>query len=199
MRFPPSLPDIAMDRLLSTIRDSGPSVGQTVFVAIDGLGASGKSTLASRLAEELGAQIVHLDDLSGPEPFSWMPRLKTEILEPVAQGARSLTYQPESWWGHTPPPVTDQLVTPVMIVEGVGSLHPDLTAFWGVTIFVDTPAALCLTRGVERDLATGESEEAIKQQWEMWQAAELAHLAKHDPAAKADFVARGDRPFDTQL
>lgn len=188
-----------MSHLLNTIRDSGPSVGQTAFVAIDGLGASGKSTLATLLSGKLGAEIIRLDDLSGPEPFSWMPRLRAEILEPVSRGATSLTYQPERWWGQTPPPVTDQPITPVMIVEGVGSHHPELRAFWRVTIFVDTPAALCLERGVARDLATGKTEEAIRQQWETWQAEELTYLADHDPAAHADFIFKGDLPFDTQV
>lgn len=188
-----------MDRLLSAISQSERRVGETVFVAIDGLGASGKSTLASLLADTLGAEIIRLDDLSGPKSFSWMPRLKAEILEPVSEGATSLTYQPESWWGRTPPPVTDQPVTPVMIVEGVGSHHPEVRAFWGVSIFVDTPAGLCLERGVARDMATGEPEAAIGRQWKDWQTAELAYLAERDPAAHADFVIMGDAPFVEQF
>ncbi|MEO1102064.1 MAG: hypothetical protein AAFW65_09495 [Pseudomonadota bacterium] len=188
-----------MDHLLSAIRHPDVSVGQSAFLAIDGLGASGKSTLATLLSGKLGAEIIRLDDFSGPEPFSWMPRLRAEILEPVSRGATSLTYQPESWWGQTPPPVTDQPVTPVMIVEGVGSHHPELRAFWRVTIFVDTPATLCLERGVARDLATGEPESAIRRQWEAWQAEELTYLAEHDPAAHVDFIVKGDVPFDTQV
>ena len=37
------------------------------LVAIDGLPVSGKSTLADRLAHELGAAIVYLDDFVRPE------------------------------------------------------------------------------------------------------------------------------------
>ncbi|MCI6206956.1 MAG: hypothetical protein MR654_08625 [Corynebacterium glucuronolyticum] len=34
------------------------------FIAIDGRGGAGKSTLAARTADEIGAAVVHVDDVS---------------------------------------------------------------------------------------------------------------------------------------
>ncbi|MEO1240324.1 MAG: hypothetical protein AAFX54_00320 [Pseudomonadota bacterium] len=188
-----------MQRLQRAIKESKAFVGKSVFLAIDGLGASGKSTLASLISDALGGEIIRLDDLSGSVPLSWLPRLKAEILTPISNGATSLTYQPESWWAHKPPPVIGQPVTPSMIVEGVGSHHPQVRSFWGVTIFVETPPALCFQRGVARDLATGRPKAEIEYLWRRWQAAELAYLEAHDPARRADFVVDGTAPFSTQL
>lgn len=188
-----------MNRLRRAITRAKARIGTTVFVAIDGPGASGKSTLACRIAAAFGAEIIRLDDFSASAAFSWMERLRTEVLAPIEAGAISLTYQPESWWGHTPAPVVDQPVTPIMIVEGVGSLHPDLRARWAVRLFVDTPASVCLERGIARDVSTGQPKMEIERLWRHWQAEEQAYLSAHDPAAAADFVVDGTRPFAAQL
>ena len=188
-----------MERLQNAIAKSAVRVGGSVFIAIDGLGASGKSTLASLIAAPLEAGIIRLDDLSDAQSFSWMPRLKTEILAPISNGATRLQYQPTAWWGQKPPPPIEQPITPMMIIEGVGAHHPSLRRFWSVAIFIDAPPALCLQRGVSRDLASGRPKNEIERQWRKWQADELTYMKAHEPAANADLVVDGTTPFENQL
>ena len=59
----------------------------TKIVAIDGRGGAGKSSLAERLAQELGgAQILRTDDFASWEnPLDWWPRLIEEALEPLSR------------------------------------------------------------------------------------------------------------------
>jgi len=166
-------------------------MANTTLIAIDGYGASGKSTLADRLAVSLDAGVIRLDDFDNGQAFGWRPRLEDEALQPIEAGATSLAYQPADWWGCRPPPRVEQPVRPVMIVEGVGSHHPDLVRRWGVTILVDTPPDVCFRRGVERDLVSGVGRGEIERQWQTWQADEIAYSTAHNPAASADFVVDG--------
>ena len=188
-----------MNKLKVALANATTSVGNTVFVAIDGWGASGKTTLASLIGDTLGAEVIRIDDFSRQESFSWIPRLREEVLKPIMNGARALTYQPETWWGHTPDPIVDQPVTPTMVVEGVGCLTSEMLPLWGVTILVDTPRSTCFDRGVERDLASGESKDEITRRWQQWQAAEAQYFEANDLADHVDFVVDGTIPFAQQL
>ncbi len=47
-----------------------------VVVAIDGMAAAGKSTLAAKLANELGGEIVHMDDFFLPMELRTLERMK---------------------------------------------------------------------------------------------------------------------------
>lgn len=188
-----------MDKLKAAIANATTLVGNTVFIAIDGWGASGKSSLASHIGDALGAEIVRVDDFSTQESFSWITRFREEVLVPVANGEKALTYQPESWWGHTPKPIVDQPVTPIMVVEGVGCLTAELWPNWGVTVFVDTPRSICFDRGVERDLASGQPKEKVARCWREWQAAEAQYFEAQNLAARAGFVIDGTVSFAGQL
>jgi len=63
--------------LVEAIRSSRAPAGvATCIVAIDGPGGAGKSSLANRLAEELGAPVVRTDDFASWEnPVDWWPEL----------------------------------------------------------------------------------------------------------------------------
>jgi hypothetical protein len=74
------IPTVAdLSEIPKAVRQKTPPEGMTTrVVAIDGHGGAGKSTLAKRLAKELGgAQIVETDDFaSWDNPLNWWPRLK---------------------------------------------------------------------------------------------------------------------------
>lgn len=80
------------------------------LVAIDGPGASGKSTLASALAEARASTVVHGDDFytglrrtDRPWATSYgLDRLREEVLEPAAAGERVLTYRRYDWAEQAP-------------------------------------------------------------------------------------------------
>jgi predicted ABC-type ATPase len=79
-----------------------PSVGNTLFVAVDGNGGSGKSTLAKLLAKRLNAQIIQTDHFaSWDNPLNWWPLAIQYVFQPIKNGAMILNY-PRSKW--TPKP-----------------------------------------------------------------------------------------------
>lgn len=157
------------------------------IVAVDGHGGSGKSTLAAKLAKELNTEIIHTDDFaSWDNPKNWWPNLRDAVLEPIKQGAKTLSYQPSSWApDHHPEPVKDQPVTSIVILEGVGSSRKEFRPYLSYTVWVDTPKDVCIARGIERD---GEN---MRNQWEEWWAAEEEYIAEHQPQEYANQVVSG--------
>src|SRR6478735_90882 len=63
-------------------------LGPVRLVAVDGPAGSGKTTFAERLAGELGAPVVHLDDLleGWTDLRSMWPRLEKWVLAPLRRG-----------------------------------------------------------------------------------------------------------------
>lgn len=188
---------ILLEKLLAT----QPKVGGVTFIAVDGHGGSGKSTLAKILAKKLNAQTIHTDDFAGwDNPLNWYPNVIEKVFEPIANGAKTLSYQPASWWeNHHPEPVVNQPVTDIMILEGVSSSRKEFRDYVSFSIFVDTPKDVCLQRGVERDLSTGKSEEEITEMWEKWFEEESKYIQRDNPKGHADLVVDGTKPFDEQI
>jgi uridine kinase len=172
------------------------------FVAIDGHGGSGKSSLAELLSERLGAEIVHTDDFaSWDDPGGWWPLVIDRVFTPITAGARTIGYPRSKWWeDHRPEPVLAQAVTPIMILEGVGSLRTELRPYISFGIFVDAPDDVCLRRGLARDAGhDGKSDEEIRAMWQGWLDYENDYLDRDRPIDHADLVIDGTKPFDGQL
>lgn len=145
-----------------------------VFVSIDGHSGAGKSTLAGILSTRLGASVVHIDDFSGLESSAvWWNGVIKAVFEPVAAGARHVTFTPASWGpGHHLGPITIP-VTPIMLLEGVSSSRSEFDVYIGLRFYVDTPMDVCLARGIARDTARGRSKEAFVHMWHEWLDEEL--------------------------
>ncbi|MFI6586200.1 uridine kinase [Embleya sp. NPDC050493] len=153
-----------------------PSVGGTRLVAVDGIGGSGKTTLADALAVRLGgAPVVRLDDFARPgDFFGWLPRLRARLLEPLARGqaTRCETYD---WAGYRVSGWSEVPAAPVLILEGVGAARRELGAVTALRIRVDTPAEVAAARTLDRDGPQ------VAWFWRLWRAAEAAHLAEDRP------------------
>ena len=177
-----------------------PRAGTTKIVGVDGHGGSGKSTLAELLARELHAQIIHTDDFaSWDNPKNWWPQLIEQVLEPVAAGAKTVTYPRSSWWPHhRREPVADQPVTEILILEGVSALRKEFRRYLTFGILVAAPHEVCLERGVTRDTGQGSKEEILKK-WHQWYRDEEGYIQRDDPESYADVVVDGTRPFEQQL
>ena len=119
-----------------------------VILAIEGGSASGKSTLASLLAEVYGCTVFHMDDFF-LRPEQRTParlaevggnvdreRFLAEVLTPLCRG-ESVFYRPyDCATGEVAPPTP---VTPgkLVVVEGVYSMHPALAESYDLSVFLD--------------------------------------------------------------
>jgi uridine kinase len=171
------------------------------LIGVDGHGGSGKSTFAALLGARLSASIVQTDDFAGPyNPADWCPLLIERVIDPLRGGATTLNYPRAKWWEtHEPEPVIEQPVTEIMIVEGVGALRVELRDFLSFGVFIDTPKAVCLRRGLERDASTGTPPSDLQAIWHAWLRAEDDYLGTDRPESYADLVVDGTAPFEPVL
>jgi uridine kinase len=163
----------------------------TKIVAIDGLGGSGKSELATQLARALdNATVVHTDDFARPNARGWeWERMRATVLKPLSSNEPG-RYQRYDW-------NTDQLAEwhdvptgGTLIVEGVSSMCEELGEYWDLAIWVSAPYETRLTRGVQRD------GEAMRSQWaDVWMPEEQEYFDSQRPDRKANVIVDGTRPF----
>jgi uridine kinase len=165
-----------------------PRLGRTRLVAVDGPGGAGKSDLARRLAAALGsAPVVRTDDFaSWDDPTGWWPRLEAEVLEPLARGEPA-RFRPYDW-------VARRLgrryrvvrPVPVVVLEGVTAARRAVSDRLTFAVWVETPRARRLQRGLERD------GEGMRAQWSAWMAEEDRFYADDPVPERADLVVDGE-------
>jgi uridine kinase len=166
---------------------SRPSDGVRL-VGVDGLGAAGKTTFASRLSRAAGgAPVVHTDDFaSWEQPVEWWPRMLAEVVEPLSNG-ETATYTPYEWVRRSP---AEQSITvtpdPLVVIEGVGATRLAWRDRLTARIWLDAARDTRLARGLERD------GEHMREFWGWWMAAEDRYVAAEHPEAGANLVVDGE-------
>jgi len=147
---------------------------ERVVVAIDGRCASGKSTLAERLKQQLLCNVFHMDDfflrpeqrteerLSEPGGNVDRERFMEEVLQPLIEG-KTFSYRP--YICKTSSFCVPVTVNPhrINIIEGSYSCHPDLWNFYDLHIFLDVQKDIQLERILKRN--GKEKLEIFKTQW----------------------------------
>jgi uridine kinase len=174
--------------LAAAVRAAPPRLGSTRLVCIDGPAGSGKTTLAARLTDALGAgvAVVHMDDLyAGWSLAGASARLAAGVLRPLAEGRRG-SFHRYDWsaerFSDVPTPVP---VPEVLVVEGCGSCPRSVDPWTTVRIWVEAPQPLRLARGLARD---GED---LAAHWSRWQREEAGLFAAEDTRARADLRING--------
>ncbi len=160
---------VASAQVVAAIRGWQAEHPPPLVVAIDGFGASGKTTIALEVAIALDAAIVQTDQFyedarptDDPRPmaqyYAW-EALRTEALEPtIRDGA------------------------PVILVEGVSAAAPALADMVTHTVFVATPEPVRLERLHGR---------ITPEEWdEDWLAGERVYFASRPPES-FDLVVSG--------
>ena len=153
--YVPLLPVLArLDRLLSS--------RSRVIAAIEGGSASGKTTLASLLAELYCCTVFHMDDFflrpeqRTPERYAEpggnvdRERFLAEVLTPLKSGG-TVCYRPYDCRSRTVRP--GRIIRPeaLCIVEGAYSMHPDLAEEYDLSVFLDISPDLQRRRVLERN------------------------------------------------
>jgi uridine kinase len=153
-------------------------------LGIAGCSGSGKTTLANEMARMLRGLRFHLDDYYldlGHMPLAERVQQNFDdpamieiplLAEHIAALARGDTIDRPCYdFGtYTRMPGRTERVTsgPFLIIEGIFALHfKELLPLYQMSIYVDTPDALCFERRMKRDLdERGRSEESVRYQWE---------------------------------
>lgn len=121
-------------------------LGQKVVIAIDGPSGSGKSTLAKELEDNYACTVFHTDDYFLPKDMKTEERLQLpganlhydRMLEEIFNHIKEPRIRSNHFNCHK-----DQLeyrepveVAPVIVIEGVYSMHPVFQAFYDVMVFL---------------------------------------------------------------
>ncbi|MCB9799100.1 hypothetical protein H6758_05260 [Candidatus Nomurabacteria bacterium] len=177
-----------------------------VFVGISGLGGSGKSTIAEKIAQEFEkvtqvcvdhfylppeqrGQSHDSDDIIS-NCFDW-DRLEY-FLDALGKPGCCTRYQKYNWntekldqWVNIPP---DGLV----LVEGIYCLQDRLIDKYDLTIWVDAPEEVRFQRSIQRDLQgrfKGKSEQEVIDMWkEIWIPQDRRYYEAFHPDQKADMI-----------
>lgn len=161
--------------------------GRSGFLAIDGQGGAGKSTLAKRVAAAVpDSAVVALDDFSGPRVLGWdRARFAEQVTEPLLAG-RPARYQRWDWNSDSGAEWYDISPGGLIVVEGVSAMRTEVNLPWDLTVWVRTPRDVRLARGVERD------GELMRAHWtDVWMPHEDAYVAEQNPEFRADVVIDG--------
>ena len=184
--------DVAVRLAVERVTTAEPRLGRTRLICIDGPAGSGKTTLAGRLADALGATVVHMDDLyAGWTLTGAFARLTAGVLWPLAE-CRPGAYARYDWHaGRFEDHLTAVPVPEVLVVEGCGSAPRAVDPWAVLRIWVEAPRPVRLSRGIARDGA------ALEPEWRRWQGEEARHFAAEDTRARADLLVDGSVTLPT--
>ncbi len=157
------------DKLKETL-----DVNPFAVIAIDGMCASGKTTLANHLANEFGFEVIHTDDfflpynmrteerLSQPGGNIHYERFIEEVVIPLKENkdfeysifdCSSGTYSKKRKIQHGKP----------VIIEGAYALHPELPDIYDLKIFLQISPGIQLKRIEKRN--GKQALEVFKEKW----------------------------------
>lgn len=181
----------SLDDLLYKINNL-PRRYQTLFIAIDGRGGSGKSKLAKILKQRLSnVSIISIDDYNqslGKQIF------REQIIIPLKEG-KSVRYQRFDW-------DTQQLaewyeISPggIVIIEGVNSLDNVWQKDYDFRIWIECPAEVGFKRGLRRDIKIYKKDTTYD--WiNKWLPKEKLYIELQKPQEKADSIIDGTKEFE---
>ncbi|MGJ6979873.1 cobalt ABC transporter [Aestuariimicrobium soli] len=159
------------------IRSNG---GRTVLL-IDGGSGAGKTGLATRLADELGADLVSLDSVyPGWQGLAraqqWVPGIIAGEGHPRWDWERDRPVPPDDGGWVDVPADRD------LVIEGCGALTPASSRLATATIWCELDAATRKRRALARD------GDAFAPWWDTWAEQEHEHWRAHRPWSLAQLV-----------
>ncbi|MDR0929666.1 MAG: hypothetical protein LBM74_08185 [Oscillospiraceae bacterium] len=164
------------------------------LLSIDGPCASGKTTLAAALHRIYGCAVLHADDfflqppqrtearLAEPGGNLDRERFAREVLAPLRAG-RDFTFRPYDCGTQALAEPVSVQVTPLCVVEGAYSQHPDLRDFYDCRVFTTIDPALQKARLIARN-----GEAGYRRFEERWIPLEERYFEAFDVQGRADIV-----------
>lgn len=132
------------------------------IIAIEGASASGKTTLAKTLSKIYGATVFHMDDFflpldnQTPKRLSEVggnvdrERFESEVLIPLSQG-KAVNYRPFDCKTQGFKDTFSVAPKTLVIVEGAYSMHPSLSGYYDLSVFLEIDSAKQKERIIERN------------------------------------------------
>ena len=179
-----------IEALVSRVKSSPKTCGITKVVTIDGPAGSGKTTLANQLAEVLSdCKVIHMDDLYN----GWTQdlcgelaaRIDQKILTPLSQN-KSAQFEKYDWATKSFNEKVSIEPPNYLILEGVGSGHPDLNSRSALNIWIEAEPTVLLERLIKRD------GEALRDDLVCWQSHEARYFSELLIKHLADVRLSGD-------
>ena len=135
------------------------------ILAIEGASGSGKTTLAGEIATRFGCVVLHMDDFFLPANRRTdeiagnidRTRFLEEVLTPLSRGETFdyIAFDCKSQTYRAPVRISP---TPLVVVEGAYSMHPDFAEFYTHSVFLtvekDVQKARILKRPNAQDFFT---------------------------------------------
>lgn len=190
------------DDLLARVRDLRADPADVPVVAISGHGGAGKSTLAARLAADLGQhedQVVGSDAFyattCGPDAGLWEQHDWT-ALEAVVRTARQvppptrLTYAWRWWTGETG--VEDQPMPSVLLVEGIRLLGEHTRDWFDLSVWIDLDPEVAGARAVARNRLQGDDQAELDLWDTKWIPEGHTYESTAHPRERADVVLQAE-------
>lgn len=212
--------------LLSHLADSIGvlTLSHPIRVAIDGVDAAGKTTLANELTqplEERGRTVIrasidgfhrpraerHRRGADSPEGYYYdsfdYPALIHALLMPLGpDGTRQ--YRHAIFDFRTDLPISEPpsiaADDSILIFDGVFLLRPELRQYWDYRIFLRADFAITVQRASIRDQALfGSPEETVARYWKRYVPGQRLYLAVAQPERYADAIVDNDNPSHPTL
>ena len=195
-----------MDRLQAVAQIAALIAGHG-RVAVDGIDAAGKTTLADELAERIGSRAIRasIDGFHQPQQSRMryfedsfdLAAVRRELLDPLGPGG-SRRYR-RRVFDHRLDAVLDEPLASaapdaVLIVDGIFLQRPELDDCWDFRIFVEVSFEEALRRALARD------ENATRERYEArYFPAQRRYLAEYRPRERADVVLVNEDPANPSL
>lgn len=167
-------------------------------IVIDGMAASGKSTAAMLLSNELNASVIHMDDfflpaeLRNPKRFEQAggnvhyERFFDEVVTKL-KGDSPILYRPFDCHSMDYKAEIKQPCGEIVIIEGCYAMHPYFGKYWDLALFFKVDPAVQNSRILQRN---GEAMLAMFQR--RWIPLEQNYFDKCHTEEKADVVINGE-------
>jgi hypothetical protein len=173
------------ERVLELASARRATLGLGRLICVDGPAGSGKTTLATEMAQLSGAPVLHMDDMF--EGWHGLPAIAGQLeslLRPMAAG-RAGSYRRWDWPGNAWAETVLVPPAPLLVLEGVGSGSGDVADLVTVLAWVEVPYELRMARGIERGGI------GVAENWRRWAEEEQGLFARERTRERADVLLDG--------
>ncbi len=188
--------ELAAVDVVRQVRRSGPTLGPNRLVCIDGPAGSGKTTLASAIADVWRAgkpasqsqvRVLHMDDLfpGWPGLRAGVAKVADTVVGPLGRDETG-GYRRYDWVAGAEAEWVEVPAVDLLVLEGCGSGSTTYASSITTLVWVEVPVPVRLARGIARD---GED---LRPEWLAWMVDEEVLFTDERTRERADLVGVGN-------